>query len=286
MAISVQIIREGRDYWATADGGPRFFVGRQVTYQGRVGLTNIFPGTPLPRLDYDPQNYAERFGFWAALINPTAGCEGRNFLTLNSYDRAGFSFGFGQFAAHVPNGDFVRWLHAMLALPEAQAYFPDLSIIGGRVHAAGVGPLEWAGSTSALMAWLNPMPSAVDTAEVLTAARLIHWTATHRPARLAQIAQMIASFRGSIAKADRRGLIEGRTAAQCCVIADLLHHGRGGRTVWASVAKALAAADPLDALIAIGAAQWAERTATLSREILAMPDLHKRRWSRAAGDFV
>ena len=55
MAISFQIIREGRDYWTTADGGPRFFVGRQVTYQGRVGLTNVFPGTPLPRLDYDPK---------------------------------------------------------------------------------------------------------------------------------------------------------------------------------------------------------------------------------------
>lgn len=286
MAIRFEIIRDGRAYWAAADGGARFFVGRHVNYEGRVGLYNVFAGSPLARLDYDPQNYADRFGVWAHFINPTAGCEGRNFLTLNSYDRAAFTFGFGQFAAHVPDGDFVRWLRAMLALPEAQVYFPDLAVIGGHIHLNGDQPLESAASTDGLMRYFNPSPDAVDDVEVGGAARFIHWTANHRPARLAQIGQMIESFRGYVERAGRRSLIEGRSAAQCCVIADLLHHGRGGRTVWASIGAALASSDPFDRLIAIGAPQWSERKATLRRLILADPQMQARHWSMATGDFV
>lgn len=286
MAISFEIVRDGKDYWATADGDPRFFVGRRVSYEGRVGLYNVFPGSSLQKLDFDPKNYRERFGFWARFINPTAGCEGRNFLTLNSYDRAGFTFGFGQFAAHVPDGDFVGWLHAMLALPEAQAYFPELSLVSGRIHLEGAGPIESARSTAALMAWLNPVRDKVDDAEALAAARLIHWTAAHRSARLAQISQMIASFRGYVARADRRSLIDGRTAAECCVIADLLHHGRGGRTVWTSVAAALSSDRPFHRLIVIGGSKWAERTARLKRLIEADPEMRDRKWSPADKAFV
>lgn len=285
MAISFEIIRDGRDYWAMASGGPRFFVGRRVSYEGRVGLFNVFPGSPLTKLDFDPKNYAGQFGFWSAFITPTAGCEGRNFLTLNSYDRAAFTFGFGQFAAHVPEGGFVRYFRSMLALPEAADYFSDLSLVGGRIH-GGARPLEMAGSTAALMAYLNPAPDQVDDAEVLAAARLMHWTATCRPARLAQIAQMIASFRLYLARADSKGLIDGRSAALCCVIADLLHHGRGGRNVWASVSAALAAPDPFGRLIAIGSNQWAERKSTLRRLIEADPQMQDRRWSSAKSDFV
>ena len=286
MAISFQIVREGRDYWATADGGPRFFVGRRVGFEGRTGLYNVFPGSPLQKLDYEPANYEGQFGFWARFITPTAASEGRNFLTLNSYDRAAFTFGFGQFAAHVPDGDFVRWLRAMLALPEAKDHFPELSLQGGRIHHASTGQLETPGSTAALTAWLNPTATEVEEQEVARAARLIHWTASRRPARLAQIFQMIASFRAYLAQADRRGLIDGRRAAECCVIADLLHHGRGGRTLWAAVSRALSAADPFEALVAIGGTQWHDRTATLRRQIMADPQMQTRRWSTPARDFV
>lgn len=286
MAISFEIIRDGRDYWATADGGPRFFVGRSVRYDHRVGLTNVFPGTPLQKLNFDADNYADRFGLWASVIAPTAACEGRSFLTLNSYDRAGFTFGFGQFAAHVPDGDFVRWFHVLLSLPEAGDYFPELSINGPRIHHRNLGPLESAQSSAALKVWLNPSSGAIDDAEALAAARLIHWTTNSRPARLAQVAQMISSFRGYLMRADRRGLIDGRTAAICCVIADLLHHGRGGRTVWDSVQRALTSGAPLERLLAVGGAAWAERRRTLGRAIHGDSALHRFVWSSPAHDFA
>lgn len=289
MAIMFKIIRDNRDYFCSADGNPKFFVGRRVPYENNIGLYNVFKNSPLTKLNYDPANYQKEFGFWAEFVDPTAECEGRNFLTLNTYDRAAFTFGFGQFAAHVPNGDFVKYFRTMLARPEAPDYFPTLRLNGGRIEKIdGAAPvaLETDESTAPLMHYLNPSLDEVEDPEVIAAAKLIHWTTAQRPARLAQIEEMIAAFRRFMASADGRGLIDGRPAAQCCVIADILHQGRGGKLTWTLVKDALASAKPFDNLIAIGAPQWNERKQTLRRKILANPNMQARTWSRAKKDFV
>jgi len=240
-------------------------------------------------LTYQAENYVPDFGIWAQIIAPTAAYEGGSFLALNSYDRAGFTFGVTQFAAHVPNGDFVRLLRALLARPEAADYFPMLRLIDGQIHLDDTGSvqsLEGPDSTAALMAWLNPSGDAIDAAEIEAAARLIHWTQRARAVRLAQITQTIASFTAYLRRAGRTVPMEGRVAAHCCVIADLLHHGRGGRQVWAAIGRALVSADPLDALLAIGGASWPERVDTLRRHIAALPDLHRWRWSVSKTGFV
>ena len=54
-------------------------------------------------------------------------------LSVNTYDKARFTFGFLQYAAHEPNGDFVKSLRLVLVSPEAGDYFPDLNIVFGRV---------------------------------------------------------------------------------------------------------------------------------------------------------
>ena len=289
MAILFKIIRDGRDFFCQADNGPRFFVGRRVPYEDNIGLYNVFAGSKLQKLDFEPANYVHEFGFWAEFIEPTAACEGRNFLTLNSYDRAAFTFGFGQFAAHVPNGDFVKFFRTMLQRPEASGYFPTLRVHGGRIEKTD-GPtpvaLETDESTAPLMRYLNPTLADVEDQEVIAAAKLIHWTASHRPARLVQIEEMVDTYKGFMRRAHARGLIEGRPAAQCCVIADILHHGRGGKLTWTLVAEALASSRPFDNLIAIGAPQWEQRKRTLRTRIRANPAFETRRWSGAAGDFV
>jgi len=287
--MEFQIEVRGRDYWAQTEQEEPFFVGRRMRYGARLGLSNIFGGSPLTPLTYQAENYVPDFGIWAQIIAPTAACEGGSFLALNSYDRAGFTFGVTQFAAHVPNGDLVRLLRALLARPEAADYFPMLRLIDGQIHLADTGsvqPLEGPDSTAALMAWLNPSGEVIDDAEIEAAARLIHWTRRSRAVRLAQIAQTISSFTAYLRRAGRKVPMEGRVAAQCCVIADLLHHGRGGRQVWAAVGRALAAADPLNALLAIGGASWPERVDMLHRHIAALPDLHRWRWSVAEAGFV
>jgi hypothetical protein len=289
MSIRFTIVRQGRDFFCTADNGPKFFVGRRVPYEDNIGLYNIFARTPLTKLNYDPANYRSEFGFWAEFIDPTAECEGRNFLTLNSYDRAAFTFGFGQFAAHVPNGDFVKYFREILQRPEAADYFPTLRVAGGRIEKIdGAAPvaLETDQSTAALMKYLNPTLDEVEDSEVIAAAKFIHWTVTHRPARLAQIEEMIDTYRGFMRAADTRRLIDGRTADQCCVVADILHHGRGGRIAWTSIADAIRSSRPFENLVAIGAPKWDERKRTLKRMILANPNMKTRKWSSASADFV
>ena len=89
-------------------------------------------------------------GTWAHLSEVTVAGEGLvRSTTLNTWDRAAFTFGFLQFAAHVPDGDFVQWFRAMLKHPEAADYFPALRLAGGRI-ADPSGPLESATSTAGL----------------------------------------------------------------------------------------------------------------------------------------
>lgn len=290
MAILFTIRRTGSDFSCTADGGPGFFVGRRVPYEGHIGLYNIFSGSRLPKLNFDSSDFRTAYDFWADFIEPTALCEGRNFLTLNTYDRAAFTFGFGQFAAHVPDGDFVRYFRALLGLPEAGSYFPHLAVIDGRIHRAEIGapavPLETQISTKLLMDYLNPDLDEVQDAEVIAAAKFIHWTTASAAARAAQVAQMIDTYRALMLRADSRIGIDGLAARECCVIADILHHGRGGRTTWPSIHAALGSSRPFEALLEIGALRWPTRIATLKKALIARPEFSVRRWKSAAKDFL
>jgi hypothetical protein len=290
MAILFEIIRSGHDYSAKADGGSAFFVGRRVPYEGNIGLYNIFKGSKVEKLDYSAGDFTGAHGFWANFIEPTAMCEGRNFLTLNTYDRAAFTFGFGQFAAHVPNGDFVRYFRALLSLPQAKDYFPHLALINGHIceaeNPAKPLPLEDDNSTSALMKYLNPDLSEVQDAEVIAAAKFIHWTSTTTAAQDAQVTEMIAAFKDFMIRADHRVGIDGRPADQCCVIADILHQGRGGKMTWPLIAAALTKSKPFDELVAIGAPQWDGRKATLKSAIVARPIFKQKKWARSQNDFV
>ncbi len=290
MAISFEIIRQGNDFSARANAGPQFFVGRRVPYEGKVGLYNVFGKSRLENLNFRSADFTEQFGFWAEFIEPTAACEGRNFLTLNTYDRAGFTFGFAQFAAHVPNGDFVLYFRSLLQMPDAANYFPHLGLVNGRVcsveNPQAPKPLESDASTEPLMKYLNPDPAEVEDAEVIAAAKLIHWTSNSAAARGAQVGEMIASYKSIMDRAEKRVGVHGRSAALCCVLCDILHHGRGGNMTWPLVQTALASPKPFEALIAIGAPKWDSRKQKLKSEIRARPDFEALRWDRKAGKFA
>lgn len=289
MPILFKIIREDRDFFCAADGEARFFVGRRVPYKSNIGLYNIFKGTKLQSLNFAAADFAGTQGFWSEFIEPTALCEGRNFLTLNTYDSAHFTFGFGQFAAHVPNGDFVNYFRKLLTLRGAAEYFPHLKIVNGHIHRDDGGTsvaLETNETTERLMKYLNPTLGEVEDDEVIAAAKLIHWTAKDPAARDAQVGQMVATYKDFMKRADKRVGIDGRSADLCCVIADVLHHGRGGKMTWPLVDSALKSAKPLDALIAIGSSEWEERRRTLRKALQGRPHFAEKRWSRTAGDFV
>lgn len=290
MAILFKIIRTGNDFYCSADGEPQYFVGRRVPYQGNIGLYNIFGGSKLEKLLYSASNYTGNFGFWAEFIEPTALCEGRSFLTLNTYDRAAFTFGFAQFAAHVPDGDFITYFRTILGLTGASDYFPNLGLVSGRIHRTGEPggpvPLESATSTAPLMRYLNPTLDEVEDSEVIAAAKLIRLTSKSRPAREAQVEQMISTFRGLLKRADGRVGLDSKPADQCCVVADILHQGRGGRMTWPLIQAALRASKPLEELLAIGEHKYASRIATLRAALKARPGFSSKKWSSASNDFV
>src|SRR5262245_43242407 len=119
----VQISQTNHKYTAKIDGGKTFPVGRRVPYKGMVGVTTDGAGSGV---QYVAEDYPSE-GFWAHFILPTAVCESSRFMTnINTYDSARFTFGFFQFAAHVADGDFVRFFRRLLDLRSGRDYFPDL----------------------------------------------------------------------------------------------------------------------------------------------------------------
>ncbi|TWF56822.1 hypothetical protein [Neorhizobium alkalisoli] len=290
MAFLYKITRDGRDFFAAPDTLPPFFVGRRVPYKDNIGLYNIFGGSKLEKLDFKAADFTGQFGFWAEFIEPTALCEGRNFLTLNTYDRAAFTFGFGQFAAHVPDGDFVEYLRSLLSLPDAGDYFPHLVLSGGHICSInGAGqkvPLEDSNSTNGLMKYLNPTLDEVEDAEVIAAARLIHFTSQSKDARAVQVDQMVKTFKSFMKRAEQRIPLDGRPAEQCCLIADVLHQGRGGKMTWPLIAEAMASAHPFDELLAIGSSEWDGRRKTLKKALAANANFQAKHWNSARHDFA
>lgn len=288
MAFEIEV--RGQQFWARLSGEPAFFVGTRLRYGARVGLGSAGRGAPPSAVPYDAADHRPEFGLWADLIAPTVACEGGSFTALNSYDRAGFSFGIGQFAAHVPDGAFVGYLHRLLRLAEAAFYVPDWRLRNGRLHRrAGAGasePLETATSTAALRAALNPDAREIGPAELQAAARLIHWVTHHEGARRAQVVQMIDDARAQITHRARRVGPRVLTGAEACVIFDLCHHGRAGAGLTARLATALADAEPLSRLLEIGAARWGSRVDQLRAEILSRPVLGRHVWDAARSDFV
>lgn len=289
MPINFTIVRNDRDFSCQADDGPEFYVGRRVPFQGRVGLKNDHH--PIIRTCvYDPAAYRASFGFWADFVAPTAQVESQSsFVALNTYDRASFTFGFPQFAAHVEGGDFVRYFRGLLDHAEARDYFPDLIVRGGHIHAVtpnGEVPLETDASTEPLQKYLNPSSDAVDDQEAIAAAKLIHWTLNHVEAQAAQVELVVAMAKNVVGRVDRKINLEGRSAAICFVCFDILHQGRGGHDTFPRLQQALGTPDPVSRLLAIGEDSFPERIRGLRAALQADPAFASKRWSRAVADFV
>jgi hypothetical protein len=296
VAIHFDVVRDGKHFSARPDNGSIFAIGLKVRYRNkktgveRFGLSNDsghFGSDEAKKQLYVAGDYASVYPFWCDFIEPTAICEGQSFISLNTYDRARFTFGFGQFAAHVPDGDFIRWFRDMLQRPEVVDYFPNLEVRGGRivkVEEDKVVPLEDSHSTKPLQLYLNPTLDEVEDAEVIAAAKLIHWTGNHPDARLLQVQHMMNTARGLVKEADKRLGLDGAGADLCCVVMDVRHQGRAG---FDDLQAALKAKKPFEALLEVGGDGEPERVKNLKAALATRREtLRKKKWSRSMGDFV
>src|SRR5262249_132946 len=174
------------------------FIGSRVPFDGGKGLMNA-SGTSAQK--YDRSEFRNTYGFWADFMHPTAMAEGALYHTLNTYDRAHFTFSFLQYAAHVPNGDFVVYLRSLLKLPLAIEYFPDLRLENNRITRItdeGTLPLESDQTTDALLDYLNPSLREIEDTEVIQAAKFIHWVQNDPSHRRTQVDVGIAHFRAKM----------------------------------------------------------------------------------------
>jgi hypothetical protein len=278
-------LEQGNKYYGRIDG-QRFFIGTRTSYKGNKGLYNL-TGTPAQK--YNRKDFKDAYGFWADFIHPTACAEGALYHTLNTYDRARFTFSFLQFGAHVPDGDFVLYMRALLKLPLAKEYFPDLRLNNNRIARVtdkGVVDLESSESTDLLLDYLNPTSGEVEDTEVIQAAKFIHWAQNDAAHRQVQIDIGIANFKNKMPHYAVQYELDGVSDDICLVIADIRHQGRAKSS---AIIAALHSPKPLDSLLKLGEPDYHSRIVTLRSEINKLKqsgELGVRKYSLAKKDFV
>jgi len=280
-------------YYAKLAGSdePKITIGYKAFYNDNYGLYNT---TTDPGLIYDPAAYVNEKGFWAYFIYPTAKAESKgSFFCLNTYDRARFTFGFMQYAAHVPNGDFVRFFRTLLTLPNAKDYFPRLTLSNGHIyHTSDSGistQLEDDSSTAKLMDYFNPSLSEIENQEMVCSARMVHWAMNDPAHRKIQVDTAIAHFRGNMAEYSRRFNLDNAPARVCHLVCDIRHQGRGSNDM---IALALNTGGNWDKAYAnlsmIGYNIYKNRIDTIKNTIASLlaQGLFNRTYRRADNSFV
>lgn len=278
--------KSGKTYTATTQSGHTFIVGTTTTFTDDMTRVGLFQGKMAIKNSlqfgmFNPLDFAGTFGQWAHFIAPTLSAEaGARFATINTYDRAAFTFGAPQLAAHTPDANFIVYLRKLLAVPSAAAHFPELSLrqnTAGKttVHlsnAGGIVDLETVvlvtrpnnkteNQLALLMEYLNSSPTAVDEAELLAAARLMNLLRIEPKAKELQIEVFIEHAAKNLkrAKAKVPGF-DGSDWRTALWIMDIMHQGRG---TFSEMSIALASATPVAALMRIGLHKYKSRIETV-----------------------
>ncbi|MEI6709010.1 MAG: hypothetical protein WCK96_17950 [Methylococcales bacterium] len=293
MALNFDFSQTGSSHFAQVigSGQPPFFVGKETVYKGNHGLFNLSPPSGL---SYAPDTYKDDYGFWAYFIAPTAKAESNNsFVCLNTYDRARFTFGFMQYAAHVANGDFVRYFRQLLALPNAQDYFPKLVLQNSRIFYRDTGgaltQLENATSTLGLLNYLNPSLDRIENQELICAARMVHWATNDVKHRELQVKIAIELFKENMKEYASSYNLDGYPDRVCQVICDIRHQGRATSR---QVIKAINTSSDYDLayenLLELGLPLYAERIKTIRKEIKKLQEagIFGKKYDQSIDDFV
>jgi hypothetical protein len=293
-SLSSGVLANGRTtHYAQLNGTneKKFTFAFRTMYDGNVGLYNTqVSGVPV----YNPVDYMPEFGFWAKFIYPTAMAESQGAYTcLNTYDKAKFTFSFMQYAAHVPNGDFVRFFKKLLALPNATDYFPKLILKDSRIFYKNsngtLSQLETDLSTQELMDYLNPSLQEVESQELICAARMVHWATNDTNHRRIQVETAIHHFKANMVEYNKRFKLNGVPAKVCQMICDIRHQGRGMND---RIANALNTNGNYNLaftnLCSIGAANYSQRINTVRSTItkLLNDGSFNKKYDSASNSFI
>ncbi len=285
----VQIEKAGKSYVAKTTSGFSFVIGSPIAFTDDMTRHGLFQGKQaiedsLKFGTYRADDYVDDFDQWAYFIEPTLTAEGgARFAALNTYDRAAFTFGAPQLAAHTPEVNFVAYLRALLQLPDAHRHFPELSLRADangkptvhRSQGASFEDLERVidvvrpngkkeKQLARLMAYLNPSPTALDDAELSASARLMNWLRVDPAAKRLQIRVFVDQAASKLERAKSKvARFDGTDWRLALWVMDILHQGRGS---FAEMAAALSSADPEAALKRIGWSKYRSRIETVDAQ--------------------
>ena len=263
--IPFELTRNGKKWYAQAKSipnEPKFYVGRTVSqttkkYWGIYQKATEYYGTK-----FYGNDYADTIDHWANLLHVTGFCESGNFFNLiNTYDRAKFTFGFYQLAAHTPHDNLILLFREAMKLGRAKEYFPELKMIDGELHRinhdGATTNLETVMNTGPngrpqlqlFMNYMNPRRKKIDEQEVLQCARLMHWMTNDKFFRDAYVAVSNEILQKKISRRYHVWYdLHGQSDIICALIADIHHQGRAKKS---RVRAALNSTNPRKRLIDI-----------------------------------
>ena len=217
--------------------GQKYYAGKVLKYGSRRGLSRAST-----LLKYDRFESENDIGLWAHFMWPSVMAESHGrYITINAWDRAHFTWGFYQLAAHTARDNLILLARELLKLPSAGKYFPDLTLDSeGKVAKIKDGDLvslerevqvdvgNWTETQIPdFMEYLNPSSRRVDNSEVLTSAKFAAWALEDPAMRKATVEISVAIMKRKIkARANTFGLI-GKRPELAIWISDMFHQGRG-----------------------------------------------------------
>lgn len=275
-------LRKEDDRWfakrADVPGSTEFLVGKEIIQPAKHFFGLFHPVASYYGPSYDAPSHAPLIDHWAYLLDVTAVCESKNrFNLINTYDRARFTFGFYQLAAHTPRDNLILLFRAALRDADFQKLFPDLELRGGKVFRVSqdgtatdleqetFDPDSGEQQLKHFMAYLNPERTTIDDQEVLQAARVVWWanSLTSSADIQVRVANEILQHKMSERYAQSYDL-DGKSDIICAIIADIHHQGRGSK---AAVKAALQQGNKVKALLDIGRPAQNVRCDTLADRI-------------------
>ena len=275
---------DGRHSYLTL-GNSEIYVGIEVGYKNRRGLANISRSSRMgevPGGTYDAGEAEQHIGNWAHLLRPTIMAESAGKIcAVQSYDRAAFTFGCFQMAAHTAGDNLILYMRDLLKLPSKDRYFPELFLKDNKVHrrlGRGAMSLEtpkrvkvasWVETQIPdFMAFWNDSPGSVDEGEILAAGRLILWNVEQEEARALQYLWARDTITKKLNYAAAKGImVWDLPAAQAVWVADIRHQSRAK---YSQIKAALSAPNPERALSELGG--YEQRRRTVAKYLKALFD--------------
>jgi hypothetical protein len=271
------------------DKGAAYSVREGVTdVVVNVGAVHVYRGRWRGLAVYDRNFMYQReqeekvFGLWAHFIWPTIVAESNGcHLTTNCWDRAAFTWGPYQLAAHTANDNLILLFRELVKLPLAKAYFPDLMLHEGRLarltdegpktleRVVSVPVASWTeNQLPDFMAYLNPSTTKVENAEAITSAKLLHWAA-HDPAMRTETMRIsIEIMKRKLRAWNKAYGLAGRAPELALWISDIHHNGRATKSEVRSALSQSSLDDQLEALAGLdGGGSFANRCSTVQRHI-------------------